>query len=126
MRILIDECLPRKLKHEFVGHEVFTVSDMGWAGLKNGTLLREMRGKFDAFVTVDGNLTYQQNISSSQIAVIVLKSVNNKLVSLLPLMVEVRERLSTISPGDIVKSFVNDAKLFHRPITRVWRSRFAA
>lgn len=103
MRILIDECLPRKLKHEFAGHEIYTVPEMGWAGLKNGALLREMRGKFDAFVTVDGNLTYQQNISSSQIAVIVLKSINNKFAALLPLMVEVRERLSTISPGEIVE-----------------------
>ncbi len=56
MKMLIDECLPRKLKHELPGHEVRTVPEMGWAGKKNGELLRLMSGQFDVFVTIDRNL----------------------------------------------------------------------
>jgi hypothetical protein len=65
MRILIDECLPRKLKQELSGHAVSTVQEMGWSSVKNGALLSLMTGQFDAFVTVDGNLEYQQNLSKS-------------------------------------------------------------
>ncbi|MBK8029147.1 MAG: DUF5615 family PIN-like protein [Chloroflexi bacterium] len=85
MRILIDECLPRKLKREFPDHDVATVQEMGWSGVKNGALLRAMVGQFDVFVTVDGNLEYQQNLSEAEIAVIVLKALNNKLETFLPL-----------------------------------------
>ena len=38
MRVLLDECLPRKLKRELQGHHVSTVPEMGWAGVKNGAL----------------------------------------------------------------------------------------
>ena len=56
MRILIDECLPRKLKNELPTHNVSTVQEMGWSGIKNGALLRLMVEQFDVFVTIDGNL----------------------------------------------------------------------
>ena len=62
MRILVDECLPRKLKNEFADHTVSTVQEMGWSGIKNGELLRLMMNKFDIFVTVDTNLQYQQKL----------------------------------------------------------------
>lgn len=103
MRILLDECLPRKLKREFHGYEVSTVPEMGWSGLKNGALLREMAGIFDVFVTIDGNLQYQQNLTERYIAVVVLNAANNTLVSLLPLMPQVRQHLTTLRPGEIVR-----------------------
>lgn len=62
MRVLLDECLPgRKLKPAFPAHEVRTVADMDWRGIKNGALLTLAEPEFDAFVTVDGSLRYQQN-----------------------------------------------------------------
>ena len=103
MRILIDECLPRNLKHELSGHDAATVAEMGWAGLKNGALLRKMVGQIDVFITIDGNLEYQQNLSQSQIAIVVLKAFNNKLESLLPLMSAVRARLADLKPGEIAR-----------------------
>jgi len=60
VRVLLDECLPRKLKRAFAGHDVKTVAESGWAGCKNGTLLRLAQEQFDAFITVDRNLTFQQ------------------------------------------------------------------
>jgi len=60
MRVLLDECLPRRLKRELAGHDVRTVAEMGWAGNSNGALLNLAQEKFDIFVTVDKNLTAQQ------------------------------------------------------------------
>ena len=104
MQILIDECLPRKLKNELADHTTFTVQEMGWSGIKNGALLRLMVSKqFDVFVTIDGNLEYQQNLGAASIAIIVLKAANNKLESLLPLMPAVRSKLTELKSGDIAR-----------------------
>ncbi len=60
MRVLLDECLPRKLKREVQGHDVTTVPEMGWAGKKNGDLLRLAAPHFEAFVTMDQGIRFQQ------------------------------------------------------------------
>jgi predicted nuclease of predicted toxin-antitoxin system len=103
MKILIDECLPRKLKHELPGHEAHTVPEMGWASKKNGELLALMAGKFDVFLTVDNNLQYQQNTSVTKIAFIVLVACNNTYEILKPLMSSVINTLATIQPGEVVQ-----------------------
>ena len=103
MRILIDECLPRKLKHQLANHDVSTLQEMGWSGVKNGALLRLMMDQFEVFITIDGNLAYQQNMSAVNIIVIVLNAPNSKLESLLPLMPAVREALITLQAGDIAR-----------------------
>jgi hypothetical protein len=72
MRVLLDECLPRKLKRCIPGHAVQTVPEAGWAGIKNGALLRLAEATFDAFVTIDNNLPFQQNLASLNLAVIIL------------------------------------------------------
>ena len=56
MRVLLDECLPRKLKSDLAGHEARTVPEMGWASKENGDLLELAAGHFDVFLTVDRNL----------------------------------------------------------------------
>src|SRR3990172_2131829 len=99
MKVLIDECLPRKLKHELPDHEVKTVPDAGWAGKKNGILLRLMADVFDIFITIDSNLEDQQQLAAQPVAFVVLSAVNNKLETLLPLMPDVRAALETIQPG---------------------------
>lgn len=60
MKLLLDECLPRKIKAGLPGHEVKTVPEMGWAGIENGALLPLIDLKFDAFITIDSNMRYQQ------------------------------------------------------------------
>ena len=65
MRILLDESLPRRLLGELTGHSVSTVTDEGWSGLENGDLLRAAVGQFDAFLTADQNLEYQQRTSAN-------------------------------------------------------------
>jgi hypothetical protein len=103
MRILLDECLPRKLKLELSPHEVNTVIEMGWSGVKNGALLRQAESQFDVFLTVDRNLPYQQNMSSYNIAVIVLISRNNAIETLRPLMAPVLRELQSIRAGEMVQ-----------------------
>lgn len=103
MKILIDECLPRKLKNELPEHEVKTVQEAGWAGKKNGALLRLMAGMFDVFITIDNNLEDQQALANQPVIFVVLAAVNNKLETLLPLMPDVRAALVTLQPGQVVK-----------------------
>jgi hypothetical protein len=103
MRVLIDECLPRKLKQELTDHETRTVPEMGWAGKKNGELMRLMTGKFDVFLTADQNLKYQQNLKDTSVGVIVLAAKSNRLPDLLPLVPGLMESLETIKPGDLVR-----------------------
>ena len=79
MRVLLDECIDRRFAKELEGHEVMTVPQVGWAGIKNGELLTRAQSQFDAFVTVDRNLAFQQNIPQFTIAVIVLESPTNRL-----------------------------------------------
>jgi hypothetical protein len=103
VKVLLDECLPRPLKRDLAGHDVSTVPEMGWAGIKNGALLRLVEPVFDVFVTIDGNLQYQQNLHSLKLAFVVLKALNNKIEMLQPLMPEVQAALQTIRPGDLVR-----------------------
>ena len=63
MRILLDECLPKRLKRDLVGHQARTVPEMGWASKKNGELLALAEAEFDVFVTVDRNLSFQQDVN---------------------------------------------------------------
>lgn len=90
MKMLLDENLPKKLKAGFeAAHDVFTVADMGWQAKKNGELLGLMiMHGFEALVTMDKNLQYQQNIGKFPIKLIVLDAPNNKLETLRPLVVK--------------------------------------
>lgn len=87
MRVLLDEQFPRHLARELRGHDVSTVQQEGWAGLKNGELLRRAADAvFDVFVTADRNLEFQQNLSQTRLGVILLVAPSNALEDLLPLV----------------------------------------
>jgi len=103
MRILLDECVNARLRHELPGHEVQTVSHAGWAGIKNGTLLRLVAGsgQFDIFLTLDKNLPQQQHIQSLPFAVVVLRAASNDLAALRPLVPELLRSLPGFQPGHL-------------------------
>jgi hypothetical protein len=101
MRVLLDECLPRKLGRELLDHEVSTVQREGWAGLRNGNLLRVASCRFDVFLTVDRNIPFQQNVKTFDIAVVVIKTRGIRLRDLRPLMAEVRDALARSRPGQL-------------------------
>ena len=102
MHILIDECLPKKLKRELTEHTAFTVQERGWAGMKNGELLQRAEKEFNVWVTADQNIEYQQNLKQFDIAVVVLVAPRNELESLLPLIPRLQKALRTIQPQQIV------------------------
>ena len=72
MKILLDECVDRRLASDFVGHEVSTVEQIGWKSKENGELLALAAKRFDVFVTTDRNLSFQQNVGTLEIAVVVM------------------------------------------------------
>lgn len=82
MRILLDESLPRRLRGVFPGHDVVTVVEAGWSGVKNGELLWLASTSFDLFVTADQNLQYQQNLDALPSAVAVLIACDTRFESL--------------------------------------------
>ena len=99
MRVLLDECLPRRLKRDLVGHEARTAPEMGWASKRNGELLRLAEREFDVFLTVDRKLCYQQNLTAFNIAVIVMVATTNTLLDLRPLIPRVLQTLADAKPG---------------------------
>jgi predicted nuclease of predicted toxin-antitoxin system len=101
VRILLDECVDRRLAREIAGHEVVTVPDAGWASAKNGDLLALAQTNFDAFVTVDRNLFFQQRLLSFSIAVVVLRARTNRLVDLRPLVPKLLEVLASAKRGEV-------------------------
>jgi hypothetical protein len=99
VRVLLDECLPRRLKRELVGHDARTAPEMGWASKTNGELLALAVGQFDVFLTADRNLSYQQDVSSFDIAVVVLVARSNSFEDLRPLAPRLLEVLPTTQRG---------------------------
>jgi hypothetical protein len=101
MRVLLDECVPRALRHELLGHQVTTVAEAGWAGVTNGELLRLAATRFDLMVTIDRNLEYQQNFAAFRIAVIVMHAPSNDIAVLRPLMPAVLAAIPLANPGAV-------------------------
>ena len=102
MRVLLDECLPRRLKRELVGHDVKTAPEMGWASKRNGELLALAVSHVDVFLTADRNLSYQQDVSVFDIGVVVLAARSNRLDDLRPLVPQLFEILPTAKRGPVM------------------------
>lgn len=104
MKVLLDECLPRKLKSALPDHDCITVPEAGFAGQKNGHLLAltEAAG-FDVFLTVDKGLPYQQNLSGRKIAILVIRAKSNRRRDLLPHVEACRTIVNSIRPGELIR-----------------------
>ncbi|CAN5786798.1 hypothetical protein BH24DEI2_BH24DEI2_24650 [soil metagenome] len=104
MKIIVDECLPNRLTKVLShhGHEAVLVQKAGYGGLKDGALLSAIQEKFAAFVTIDGNLTFQQNLSKSRIGIIVLEAPTNTFEDIDPLVPKILKALEGLKPGSIV------------------------
>jgi predicted nuclease of predicted toxin-antitoxin system len=102
MRLLLDESLPRKLRHRLAPHEVRTVPEMGWAGKTNGVLLQLAEQEFDVFLTADQKLPDQQNLPTFRIAIVVFAAVSNRLRDIEPLVPKALEILVELGPGAVI------------------------
>jgi hypothetical protein len=104
MRVLLDECVPKRLGRLLVGHVVRTVPQEGWSGKKNGELLALMTAYgFEVLLTVDQGIPHQQNLRVAGVAVVVMMGLSNQLADLAPLVPDVLAALSAIQPGDVVE-----------------------
>jgi hypothetical protein len=101
VRVLLDENLPRDLITALAGHTVSTVQGLGWAGTKNGALLKRASGVTDALVTMDGKLEHQQNLSVLPFGIVVVGAPSNRMADLLPVVPEVLAALERVRPGKV-------------------------
>ena len=104
MRVLLDEQLPRQLARLLEGHEVRTVQQVGWAGLKNGELLQRARETgYDVFLTADQNLAFQHNLQQSGLCVVVVEAVSNALEDIQPLVPSILAAIRRGKSGRLIR-----------------------
>jgi hypothetical protein len=104
VKLLLDENLPHQIRLELPGHEVFTAAYMNWGGIENGELLRLAAGAgFDALITNDRGLEYQQNLGALPLAVVVLLVKANTIEAIRPLYGELLDTLAHLGPCQFVK-----------------------
>ena len=103
MKVLIDESIDVDFRHELAGHDAYTVTYMGWNGLKNGELLPRRAVGFDALITTDKNMEYQQNNATLPCTVIVMHVRSNDLIDLQPLVTNLLRALSNPQPHAFIR-----------------------
>jgi predicted nuclease of predicted toxin-antitoxin system len=103
VQILLDEQLPRALARRLPGHEADTVGGRGWAGVKNGDLLRRMQGEYDAFVTMDRGIEHQQNLSALPFGIVLIRAASNRMEHLEPLVPAILAALEVLQPGQLIQ-----------------------
>ncbi|MCC2668650.1 MAG: hypothetical protein K0Q72_1121 [Armatimonadetes bacterium] len=104
MRVLLDENLDRRLKRHFdADFVVVTVAEHGWSGKKNGELLRAAEVEFDAFITMDRGMDYQQNLSSLALRIVLISARSNRRQDVEPAIPAVNAALRTAQPGQLVR-----------------------
>jgi predicted nuclease of predicted toxin-antitoxin system len=101
MKVLLDACVPRPLRNLLPGHTIHTAQEMGWGQLKNGALLHAAAEQFDAFLTSDQNLKYQQNIAGRKLAILALPT--NDWPTLRRMGGIIASHVAALQPGDFVE-----------------------
>lgn len=101
MNIIIDECVPHIIKKRLTQRQIKTVQEMGWAGVKNGELLKLIEAGFDIFITSDKNLRYQQNLRNRKLAILLLPS--NQIPIIENLLPQIDESIETIQSGEFIE-----------------------
>jgi hypothetical protein len=98
MRVLPDEQLPIDLASQLRGHAVETVADRGWAGTKNGELLRRMTGYYDALITMDRGIEFQQPVS---FGIVIVRARSDRMQHLSPLVPAILATIAATKPGQV-------------------------
>ena len=102
MRLLLDESVNTRLRHYFPGHDARTAEYMGWKGRVNGELLALARDEFDVLITRDQRMPEEQNITSLDVAIVVLYARSNSLNDLVPMVPQILEFLPSVKRGDVI------------------------
>jgi hypothetical protein len=93
--------LPVDLAAELVGHEIATITGLGWRGIKNSELLHRAQGSFEVLVTMDRNLEFQQNIAGFELGILLVLAHSNRMVHLHPLVPAILEAIEAVRPGQL-------------------------
>ena len=101
MRLLLDECIDVRFRHDIVGHHVETARYAGLATYKNGELLRRAEGRYDVLVTIDKGMQYQQNMQGMSLALVVMRPRSSRIAVLRTLLPELHVALATAKPGQV-------------------------
>ena len=101
MRILLDENFPADFAKLLVGHEAITVHSLGWAGIKNGELLRRAHSICEVFITLDRSLEFQQKIKALPFGVVVVRSHSNRMADLTPHIPSILAAAKRVAPGHV-------------------------
>jgi hypothetical protein len=101
VRVLLDENLPHDLSSALTGHVVSTVQGLGWAGTKNGALLKRAGDLCDVFISMDGNIEHQQDLANLSFGVVVIDAPSNRMADLLPVVVELLQAIDAVRPGEV-------------------------
>jgi hypothetical protein len=101
VRVLLDEQLPVDLASALQGHSVDTVVGRGWTGITNGELLRRVGIDYDALVTMDRGVEFQQNLATVSVGILLVRAPSNRMAHLRPLVPAILEALPTLKPGQL-------------------------
>jgi predicted nuclease of predicted toxin-antitoxin system len=105
MKILLDECVPKAIKQflSVEGHECSTVPEAGFAGKTNGELLRLAADGFEAFVTLDKGVRFQQNLAAQKIGIVLIRAKSSRVSDILPHIRACLDALRSIRLGEIIE-----------------------
>jgi len=101
VRVLLDEQIPLDLAAVLQGHSIDTVVGRGWAGITNGELLRRMRGEYEALITMNRGIEFQQTLSGLPFGVLLVRAASNRIAHLQPLVPAILDALLVLQPGQI-------------------------
>lgn len=101
MRVLLDSNLPRAFATLLPGHRTATTHQRGWSDVDDGPLLDAAEAEFDALITMDQNLRFQQNLRGRQLRIVVIRARSNKLTDLIPVAPAVLIVLADMAPGEL-------------------------
>jgi hypothetical protein len=102
MKILLDECVTKKLRPFLANHEVLTVTQMTWNGYRNGNLMEKaVAASFDLLITIDKNLRFQQNIQKRDLIVVIFDSPSSKIEELQKFIPQFFNQLATFEKRNV-------------------------
>ena len=102
MRILVDECVHAGVRAAFPGHSVSTVTEAGWRGSKDGSLVALAESRFDVFVTIDRKFEHQIDLHEFALGFVIVRVTSNTLAAYAPSFDRLRQAAETVRKGEVI------------------------
>lgn len=101
VKVLLDACVPHRLRRDLTDFDVETAQHAGLDQIPDGALLAAVDGTYDVLVTRDINLTFQQNLVSRSVAIIILRSIDQSPAAFDALLPALKVAIAAASPGTV-------------------------